>query len=69
MSDDQDAGPPAERTEPPYQAIAPNLDRFTRDSLRPNTVSRRRIVRAAVVGLVLLFGSIAVIAWTIAFGR
>jgi hypothetical protein len=69
MSDDSDAGPPAERPEPPYQAIAPNLDRFTRESLRSNSVSRRRIVRAAVVGVVLLVGSMGAIAWTIAFGR
>ncbi|MFF2273618.1 hypothetical protein ACFVTX_15180 [Agromyces sp. NPDC058136] len=44
---------PKAAAEPPYQAVAPNLDRLSRDSLKPGSVSRRRIGRAAI-GLLIV---------------
>lgn len=44
---------PSGTADPPYQAVAPNLDRLSRDSLKPGSVSRRRIGRAAI-GLLIV---------------
>lgn len=44
---------PSSTADPPYQAVAPNLDRLSRDSLKPGSVSRRRIGRAAI-GLLIV---------------
>lgn len=52
--------------EPPYQAVSPNLDRLSRSSLDPGTVSRRRIVRTSLALGALLLVAIAVVAWGIA---
>lgn len=56
---------PSSAEEPPYQAIAPNLDKFSRASLQPGSVSRRRIGRAVIVLSVLLLAVIAFVAWSI----
>jgi len=53
--------PPGE-PEPPFQAIFPNLDRVSRDSLRKGTFSRRRIIRAAI-GFLIVVIMIVVIVW------
>ncbi|MFF2388849.1 hypothetical protein [Agromyces sp. NPDC058104] len=59
------APPVAAPKDPPYQAVAPNLDRLSRDSLKPGTVSRRRIGRAAI-GLVIVLAVVAaIIVWTL----
>lgn len=59
------APPAAAPKDPPYQAVAPNLDRLSRDSLKPGTVSRRRIGRAAI-GLVVVLAAVgAIIVWTL----
>ncbi|WP_022889506.1 hypothetical protein [Agromyces italicus] len=56
---------PSSPAEPPYQAVAPNLDRLSRDSLKPGTISRRRIGRAAI-GLVIVLAVVgAIIVWTL----
>ncbi|MFC9558297.1 hypothetical protein [Agromyces sp. NPDC056965] len=53
MRDEDDSAPAAERitreSEPPYQALLPNLDRVSRSSFAAGTVSRRRIDRALLV--------------------
>jgi hypothetical protein len=67
MSNDDDARPEADRAErppkePPYQALFPNLDRVSRSSFDPGTVSRRRINRAlAVLGLIVVTAVVAAI--------
>jgi hypothetical protein len=62
--DNQRESPPAVE-EPPYQAVTPNLDKFSRASLKRGSVSRRRIVRAAVALLGLVLAAVAVVAWSI----
>ncbi|MCD2440775.1 hypothetical protein LQ757_00640 [Agromyces sp. SYSU K20354] len=62
MGDEDASAPSAERiprgSEPPYQALLPNLDKVTRSSFAKGTVSRRRINRAllllALIPLVVL---------------
>ncbi|WDH77407.1 hypothetical protein PTQ19_07555 [Microbacterium esteraromaticum] len=53
MGDEDDSTPPAEQVankpEPPYQALLPNLDKLSRSSFDKGTVSRRRINRALLV--------------------
>lgn len=53
MRDEDDSAQSAERitreSEPPYQALLPNLDRVSRSSFTEGTVSRRRINRALLV--------------------
>ncbi|GAA1760029.1 hypothetical protein [Agromyces humatus] len=53
MGDDDDSSQPAEqvanRPEPPYQALLPNLDKLSRSSFEKGTVSRRRINRALLM--------------------
>ena len=53
MGDEVDSTPPAdrvaERPEPPYQALLPNLDKLSRSSFDRGTVSRRRINRALLI--------------------
>lgn len=39
----------AERPEPPYQALLPNLDKLSRSSFDRGTVGRRRITRALLI--------------------
>lgn len=46
--DEARAGRPIDAPEPPFQAVAPNLDRMSRDSFARGTVSRRRIIRASI---------------------
>ena len=50
MGDEDDSTHPAngvaDRPEPPYQALLPNLDKLSRSSFDKGTVSRRRINRA-----------------------
>ncbi len=55
-------------SEPPFQAVSPNLDRFSRSSLDPGTLSRRRIVRTGVALGALLLAMVAGIGWWIALG-
>jgi hypothetical protein len=50
-TEEPSAPSPLEPREPPLQALFPNLDRVSRSSFHPGTVSRRRIGRAA--GLLL----------------
>ena len=40
-------------SDPPLQSVLPNFDRMSRSSFRKGTVSRRRIVRAAIVFVAL----------------
>ena len=49
-------------SEPPYQALFPNLDRVSRSSWRKGTVSRRRIGRATgvLIGAIVLIGALVV---------
>ena len=53
MGDVDDSTPPvdrvADRPEPPYQALLPNLDKLSRSSFDKGTVSRRRINRALLI--------------------
>ena len=52
----------AAKSEPPYQALLPNLDRLSRSSFDRGTVSRRRIDRAlAVLGVVAALVVLAVV--------
>ena len=44
---------PPDPSEPPLQALLPNFDRVSRSSFSKGTVSRRRIVRAAIVFVAL----------------
>ncbi|WP_022887681.1 hypothetical protein [Agromyces italicus] len=53
-------------TEPPFQAVSPNLDKLSRASLEPGTVSRRRIVRTSIALIVLLLVVAGGVAWWIA---
>jgi len=47
--------------EPPFQAIFPNLERVSRDSLRKGTFSRRRIIRAAIGFLIVVVAIVAIV--------
>lgn len=58
--DEAITGLPTERPEPPFQAVAPNLDRVSRDAFRTGTLSRRRIVQSSI-GLLAVAAVIAVI--------
>ena len=53
MGDEDDSTQPAngvaDRPEPPYQALLPNLDKLSRSSFDKGTVSRRRINRALFI--------------------
>lgn len=53
-------------SEPPFQAVTPNLDRFSRSSLEPGTLSRRRILRSGIALAVLLLVMIGGVSWWIA---
>ncbi|MFE6964685.1 hypothetical protein ACFVAJ_06215 [Agromyces sp. NPDC057679] len=65
MDEDDRKPAPTGTADPPYQAVAPNLDRLSRDSLKPGSVSRRRIGRAAI-GLALVLAAVAaIIVWTL----
>lgn len=75
MGDDENASPDAEENpagpvptgtaDPPYQAVAPNLDRLSRDSLKPGSVSRTRIGRATLGLLVVLAVVAGIVVWTL----
>ena len=67
MDRDEGGGIPPS-SEPPFQAVSPNLDRFSRSSLDPGTLSRRRIVRTGVALGALLLAMVACIGWWIALG-
>ena len=49
-------------SEPPFQALFPNLDRVSRSSWRKGTVSRRRIGRATgvLIGAIVVIGALVV---------
>ncbi|MCM3658577.1 hypothetical protein M3147_15075 [Agromyces mediolanus] len=69
MDSDRNEGggiPPS--NEPPFQAVSPNLDRFSRSSLAPGTLSRRRIVRTGIALGALLLAIVAGVSWWIALG-
>ncbi|GGE83074.1 hypothetical protein [Mycetocola zhadangensis] len=55
---EHDNEPVVKSADPPFQVLFPNLDRVSRESFRPGTVSRRRINRAlgffAVVALIVV---------------
>lgn len=55
-------------SEPPFQAVSPNLDRFSRSSLDPGTLSRRRIVRTGIALGALLLVIVAGVSWWIVLG-
>lgn len=59
--------PPGE-PEPPFQAIFPNLDRVSRDSLRKGTFSRRRVIRASVGFLIVVLVIVGIV-WLTGPGR
>ncbi|WP_104166653.1 hypothetical protein [Cryobacterium sp. N22] len=49
-------------SEPPFQALFPNLDRVSRSSWHKGTVSRRRIGRATgvLVGVIVVIAALVV---------
>ena len=53
MGDEDDSTPLAEpvanKPEPPYQSLLPNLDKLSRSSFDKGTVSGRRINRALLI--------------------
>ncbi|WP_344292556.1 hypothetical protein [Agromyces neolithicus] len=65
MGDEEDSTPPAngvaDRPEPPYQALLPNLDKLSRSSFDKGTVSRRRINRALLILALMAVAVLAVI--------
>lgn len=56
--------PESPPTEPPYQALFPNLDKVSKRSFQKGTLSRRRVNIALAVLAVVLVVIIAVILFT-----
>lgn len=65
MGDEDDSARQVERVankpEPAYQALLPNLDKMSRSSFEKGTVSRRRINRALLLLALILVAVLAVI--------
>jgi FtsH-binding integral membrane protein len=63
MRDDESEIPRAPE-DPPYQAITPNLDRVSASSMKPGSVSRRRIMQAVLVLVGVALVVTAVVTWS-----